>query len=748
MSGAAARGVACLAAGDWAGARAALAAAVAAGDASGPTLLNLALAEDRLGEDGRGRMRAVAARWPDWDEPASRLAESHRRAGESLAAADAYAAALALNPNRGEALLGLGATLVLAGAPGPALPALLRCCARAPEQAEAWDALGVAHLAAGDAAAAAAAAAEAQRLRPGDAGFALRRVHAALAAGTGAAELARLTAAFARDPLNVALATARGVLLRALGQEEDGLAALEVAAALAPDDPVPAAALAEALQHAPRLPDAVAALRRAVALAPEDVALRNNLAATLTRQHQLREARAVLEGLIADQGEQPAFLCNLANALVLLGEQRAAVALARRATELAPEEHAAWRTLGAALVYAEEGTAEELRAVAERASRSVARQLPPGPPARGAEKRLRVGLLSNKLKTHPVGWLTIGAFEALDPRGFELVCLATPPGDDPMTRRFREAAAEWHEVSTLPPPAIAERARALDIDILFDLGGWGDGGMLTACADRAAPVQIKWVGNQAFTTGLAEMDYFLTDRWETPAGFEPLYTERLLRMPDGYVCYSPPVYLPDVAPLPAEARGGVTFGCFNTLAKITPTVIATWAAILRRVPDSRLVLKAYQFSDPVVAARVAADFAAAGIEAARLDLRGGTGHRTQLLQHADVDIMLDPFPYAGGLTTCEALWLGVPVVTLAGRSFAGRHSASHLRNCGLSDWVAPDLAAYQEIAVARAADLAGLARLRRELRERAAASPLGDAPRFAAQLGAQLRNVWRQACAG
>nr|MDA8252813.1 hypothetical protein [Rhodospirillales bacterium] len=162
----AARGVVCLAAGDWAGARAALAAALEAGDASGPTLLNLALAEDRLGEDGRGRMRAAAAQWPDWDEPPLRLAESYRRGSEPVPAVDAYAAALAINPNREEALLGLGALLVLTGEPARARPLLLRCCARAPANAEAWDALGIAQRGAGDAAAAEDAAAAAQRLRP------------------------------------------------------------------------------------------------------------------------------------------------------------------------------------------------------------------------------------------------------------------------------------------------------------------------------------------------------------------------------------------------------------------------------------------------------------------------------------------------------------------------------------------------------------------------------------------------------
>ncbi len=748
MSRATEQGCAALASGAWEAARAAFDAAVAAGDDSGPTLLNLALAEDRLGLDGRGRMRALAALHPAWDEPPLRLAESFRRGGEPVAAMDAYDAALAINPNRPEALLGFGAVALLAGEPAAALPRLLRACARTPDAVAGREALGAPGRARAAAAAAGDAWAQAQTLRPDHFGFALRRAAAALAAGTAEAELVRLDAA----PLDPVAATARGVLLAELGRSEDAAAALEVASALAPDAPEPAAALAGVLTAAPWQADTLPALRRAVALVPGDIALRNNLAALLTRHQRHEEARALLEELIAAEGEHPAFLCNLANALVLLGRQAAGVAAARRATTLAPEMHLAWRTLGAALVYDEGADAAELRVVAERASATLARTLPPPPPARGPERRLRLGLLSNKLKTHPVGWLTVAAFEALDPRAFAIVCLAGPPpgrgaGSDPVQRRFHAAAAEWHDVAALAPAAIAARARALGIDILIDLGGWGDDGKLTACADRCAPVQIKWVGNQAYTTGLPEMDWFLTDRWETPAGSEPFFTERLLRLPDGYVCYSPPVHAPEVAPAPVLARGHVTFGNFGNLAKITPSVIAAWAEVLHRVPDSRMVVKAYQFADTAVAARIAAAFAAQGIAPARLDLRGTTAHRTQLAQHADVDIVLDTFPYAGGLTTCEALWMGVPVVTLAGGTFAGRHSASHLHNCGLGDWVAADRAAFVAIAAARAADCAALARLRAELRGRVAHGPLGDAPRFAAALGAALRRAWRAACA-
>ncbi len=746
MNGAVGQGIACLAAGNWAGARVAFAAAVAAGDRSGPTLLNLALAEDRVGEDGRARMREAETTWPDWDEPPLRLAESYRRAEEIVPAADAYERALAINPNREEALLGLGVLRLRLGDAAGALPLLLRCCARAPARAEAWDALGIGWRAAGDPAKAEAAAAEAQRLRPDDLGIVLRRVEAAIAAGGAQAELARLSEAGSRDPLNVALVTARGALLLDLGRAAEAASVLEVATALAPEAREPALLLAEALLQAPPAQAALPALRRAVTLAPDNAALRNNLAAVLTRLNRNAEARELLDGVIAAHGEHPAFLCNLANALVQLGLQAEGVAAARRATEVAPEMHLSWRTLGAALVYAD-GDAAALRTIGERAAATLPRSLAPPPRARGPERRLRLGLLGRRLKTHPVGWLTIAAFEALDPRAFELVVLSVAPGDDALQRRFRAVAAGWHDVAALPPAAIAQHARALGIDILIDLGGWGDDGLLSACAERAAPVQVKWVGNQAYSTGLAEIDAFISDRWETPDGFDRFYTERLLRLPDGYVCYSPPVYAPQVAPSPARARGFITFGCFNALAKITPAAIATWAEVLRRLPKARLLLKAPQLSDDGVAARLAATFAAQGVEATRLDLHGNSPHRDHLARHADVDVVLDPFPYAGGLTTCEALWMGVPVVTLAGQSFAGRHSASHLQNCGLAEFVAADRAEYVEIAAARAADVVGLARLRAELRERVASSPLGDAPRFAAHLGAALRGLWREACA-
>jgi predicted O-linked N-acetylglucosamine transferase (SPINDLY family) len=265
---------------------------------------------------------------------------------------------------------------------------------------------------------------------------------------------------------------------------------------------------------------------------------------------------------------------------------------------------------------------------------------------------------------------------------------------------------------------------------------------MAVCARRLAPVQIKWVGLQNHSSGMPEMDWFLTDRWETPPALEPLYSERMLRLPDGYVCYSPPPYAPDVVPPPVLRNGYVTFGCFNNIAKITPRAIATWCEILHAVPGSRLVLKTHQLGDAPTVTRFRESFTRGGIDPSRVETRGSSPHRAFLACYNEIDLVLDPFPYSGGLTTCEALWMGVPTVTLPGEIFASRHSASHLSNAGFPDWVARDRADYIDISLKWARDPAGLAVLRESMRSRVRVSPLCDAPRFGRALGLALRHAW------
>ncbi len=722
--------------------------AVALGDGSAATLLNLALAEGATGDTTRALALVTQAEdaAPTWAEPALRRAELLRRIGDKDAAAAAYEAALARDPARPEALIGLASLHIVRGDGARAQMLLLRACAASPERAEAWDALGLALMLTGDAAAAEAAFGEAARLEPTAIPWVLHRAEAAFAGGRAEAELVRLEQEGGSWPAALA---ARGLLLDRVGRRAEAVDLLEAAAILAPDSALVARVRADALTRTLDAGGAVAAIERALEFEPDSIDLRNNLGAALVRAHRHGRARAVLEALVVEIGPRSGPLCNLANARVSLGDQEGGLAAAREAVAAAPEDPIAWRALANSLVYHPAATGMALREAAER---TAALLRAPSPPAlantREPERRLRLGLLSATLKTHPVGWLTLAGFEALDPTRFEMVAFSQPlgPHPDTMARRFRALASDWVVTDTDSAAARAERVRDHGIDILVDLGGNGDQGWAATCAWRAAPVQIKWVGAQSHTSGIAAMDWFITDRWESPPGAEAQHTEKLLHMPDGYCCYSPPPYAPEVAPLPAIANGFVTFGCFNNLAKITPNVIAAWARILSRVAGSGLLLKAHQFADPDIAAAIHARFAALGIAASRVELRGASPHRALLEQYAEVDIALDPFPYTGGLTTCEALWMGVPVVTRPGDYFATRHSTSHLCNVGLEDWVAADIDAYVELAASRAADIAALTVLRGALRTRMAASPLCDAPRFGRNLAAALRGVWRQWC--
>ncbi len=744
-------GVELLAAGRFQDALAPLRMALSRGETAPATLLNLAIAEDRAGDRERARrlMRQVAVRLPDWDEPVLRLAESLRAAGEISAAEDAYQRVLELNPSRSEGLIALGGLLLLRGQADEARNLLIRCCGIAPGNAEAWNTLGLALRATGAHSLALTAFVTAQGLRPKRLDHVLNGVEVALDAREGAAELARLTAACDQNPVNPAIQVGRGMLLERLGRRSEAIDALEVAPELAPGDLVPLRLLGGVLARSSRVRQAEQVLRRVGVLDPDNPQVGNDHAAVLMRLHQHAEAHTILRKILNSHRRDTSVMCNLANATVCLGLQEEAVDIVRHAILLDPDAVLPRRALCNTLPYRDGTTGAELLSAMRDCSAVLPRVVQPllgNTPE--PDRPLVVGLLSGTLRSHPVGWLTVAGIETLDPDQFGIVCLtqnAAPA--DPIARRYRAAARDWIEVDGLNDAALTAAAREKSLDILIDLGGYGDAARMAACANRLAPVQIKWVGMQSHSSGLAEMDWFLTDWWETPDGFEPFYSEKLLRLPDGYVCYSPPPHAPDVVKLPALTNGFVTFGCFNNLAKITPRVIETWAEILRRIPTARLILKTHQLSDQPTADGFLADFAALGIAGDRIELRGSSGHRAFMGQYGDVDIVLDPIPYSGGLTTCEALWMGVPTITLPGEIFASRHSASHMSNAGLPDWITHSVQDYIRMAVARSGDWAALATLRAGLREKVRLSPLCDAPRFGRNLGAALRHAWRAWCA-
>jgi protein O-GlcNAc transferase len=310
-----------------------------------------------------------------------------------------------------------------------------------------------------------------------------------------------------------------------------------------------------------------------------------------------------------------------------------------------------------------------------------------------------------------------------------------------MTRRFQAAATEWRDVFGMSHERLAGQVRADRIDILFDLAGHTARNRLAVFARKPAPVQVSWIGYEG-TTGLAAIDYLLADRFLVPEGGERDFRETVLRMPDGYLCYDPPSAAPPPGPPPALRNGFATFGSFNNPAKITPEVVAVWSEVLRGAPASRLVMMYRGLGERAVRERYLALFAAHGVEPGRLDLRPWGTYADYLDTYHRVDVTLDPFPFSGGTTTCESLWMGVPVVTLPGRTFAGRHSLSHLSNLGLTETVAGSPGEYAALAVSLAGDPRRLSALRAELRPRVSASPLCDGGRFAAGFASLMKSVY------
>jgi predicted O-linked N-acetylglucosamine transferase (SPINDLY family) len=364
---------------------------------------------------------------------------------------------------------------------------------------------------------------------------------------------------------------------------------------------------------------------------------------------------------------------------------------------------------------------------------------------RSPNRRLRIGYVSSDLRQHPVGFFFAPVFTHHDKQAFELICYAGVRHPDALTAQFRACADRWHEVTALTDEALAEQIRADRIDILVDLSGHTRGHRLLTFARKPAPVQVT-AGGHYDTTGMTAIDYLISDRFHTPVGAERYFSETLIRLPHDYICYGPPDYAPAVAPPPLSREGQVTFGCFNNLAKVTPEVIALWAKILQALPGSRLRLQTRELGDAATCARYHALFKDQGVAASCIELQGHIPHRQLLAAYSEIDIALDPFPYSGGLTTCEALWMGVPVITLTGHCFAGRHSTSHLANVGLPELITTTPEAYVAVAIALAQDTDRLTTLRQDLRERLSTSPLCDAKGYTRALEAAYRGMWEKYC--
>ena len=541
-----------------------------------------------------------------------------------------------------------------------------------------------------------------------------------------------------------------GNILQRQNRTTESLASLREAVRLAPKEPVFWLSRGIAAQEAGIWDEAAESFQQAIQLNPASAEAHTLLGQVFLAQQKVElareqfsealrlkpdsvEAHHDLGRLCAEEGLHAEAAEHFRRALALspsMETQSNLLFLLHYFTETSPDQH-----------FAEHKRWAEWFETPIKASwRSHTNSREPG-------RRLRIGYVSPDLRDHPVVSF-IGPILRHHRRDqVEVFAYANVKTPDAVSERMRGWADHWRNIFGLPPAEVAEMVRRDGIDILIDLAGHTTNHSLPVFALKPAPVQITWIGYPN-TSGLTAMDYRLTERFsDPPRETERWHSEELIRLPETFSCYEAPTESPTVGPLPAMVNGFVTFGSFNNFRKLSPATIQLWARLLREMPTARLLLKSQGLGRVGVQQRLVEQFTRAGVDVARLDLRGaGLSKDQHMGLYNQVDVCLDPFPYNGTTTTCDALWMGVPVVTLVGRTHVARVGLSLVTNLGFPDWAVASEDEYVSKCKALVSDLPKLVAIRASLRETMSKSPLCDAPRFIEHLESAYRDVWERWC--
>jgi predicted O-linked N-acetylglucosamine transferase (SPINDLY family) len=544
-------------------------------------------------------------------------------------------------------------------------------------------------------------------------------------------------------PRHADLLNQTGLLCHRQGKLDEAERLIRAAIAVNPSSPPYHANLGGVLLAQGRPADAVESFRRAIALNPGDAMAQYNLGVALRQLNRLDEAIDAYQQAVNLKGDDARALNNLASSLRAQGRVAEAVACFRKCLEVSPtaESHS---NLLYAMWFDPGSSPADVLAEHERWAQRWAAPLVPEIRAphidRDPDRRLRIGYVSPDFRQHVIALFMQPILHHRDRTAFEVFCYADVPDPDFMTARLKADADTWVQTTGVSDADLAQRIRADRIDILVDLTAHMARNRMLTFARKPAPVQVSYLA-YAGTTGLPAMDFRLSDVHLDPPGVQTLGPERVIRLPETYWCYQPQIELPEVFTRPAGSAP-IVFACYNACAKINPPVIALWSRILKQLPQSRirLIVGGGELGN----AHLKQSFAEHGIAPERIELHDKTSYEPYFLLYHDADIALDPFPYNGGTTTLDALYMGLPVVTLAGSSGMSRAGVSILSNAGLADLIAPSPDEYLRLAVDLAKNAPRLAELRRTLRQRLIGSPLMDAPRFVRNLESAYRTMWRQ----
>jgi protein O-GlcNAc transferase len=535
------------------------------------------------------------------------------------------------------------------------------------------------------------------------------------------------------------------------GQRDDAKSSYKKAISLDPGYSEAFNNLGILLKEEGYIDDAIPCFEKALGIKADYVEAYNNLGVAYHAKGFLSQAISYYQKAIDIDAHSVDACNNFGNALKDEGNLDEAERYFRRALEMQSDNSVVFSNILFTRQYDDKNSPDavfhEHIKFAEQFEKPLIRQRVPHQNERAADRRLRVGYISPDFRNHSVAYFIEPVLSAHDHNNFDIFCYADVIAPDDVTKRIEGYADHWLNIVGKPDEDVDKLVREHGIDILVDLAGHTGNNRMLLFARKPVPVQVSWIGYPA-TTGLSGMDYKIVDACTDPPGItDHFYSEALIRMPESFLCYLPPADCPEITHPPTLSAGHICFGSFNNFSKISTITLDLWAQILQYLPHARLLLKAKYFSDEQMQRHAKKLFSMHNIDPDRIELLPWeqTSH-AHMSVYNRIDIALDTFPYNGTTTTCEALWMGVPVITLAGKTHASRVGLSMLSNVGIQELIAETKDDYIKKAVQLANTSATLTHLRESLRGRMAQSPLTDAKRFTVNLETFYRRIWEKWC--
>jgi protein O-GlcNAc transferase len=518
-----------------------------------------------------------------------------------------------------------------------------------------------------------------------------------------------------------------------------------------PNDPTAYINIGIAMHNKGKFNDAITYLQKALLLNPNIEMTYNYLGFSMFCQDRLTEAIQNFEASLRINPSSIIALSRLGQTFEKQGRVIEAENFFRRALQIQPNDIIIHEVLLMNLLYSSRYDSQAIFTEHVQFAKQFEKPLQsfssPSSFKKTLKRKLKIGYVSPDFRSHSVSYFIEPVLFSHDKEQFEIFCYSLSSEKDEVTTRLQKHVDHWQNIIKMSDEDAAKSIQTDGIDILVDLAGFTANNRILLFARKPAPIQVSWIGYPA-TTGFSTIDYKIVDNYTDPPGTsEQFYTENLILMPESFLCYQPERTSPEVGSLPALASGHITFGSFNYFTKVSPEVLDLWIQILKTIPDSHLILKSKCFFDRLTREYVKNLFGQQGIESLRIDLLGWTPSiRAHLEMYNYIDIGLDTFPYNGTTTTCEALWMGVPVITLAGDTHRSRVGMSLLSNIGLPELIARDAEEYHEIAVQAASDITKLKSLRNGLREKVAHSPLTNIKQFIINLENCYKDMWARYC--